>query len=284
MIAPCAKRLLFTGLICVLLCGWGIRSSQAAEALPDATQPSAALLSVASDGSVLVVLELAVRDTAAVTLLLPAGAIALLDESDTLGRLIERYAVPFETSEILEFNGKLDATAIPTLTPYVRSPPAPGKLTQSGSALTVPQAIDGSTYTIRVECAGCTDQWYVPLLQQLPVYAPVVVIGSGVATCAGLWRVQAQPDADIGTGYGPGVVTMMIVENTAAIAPCMIGTEQSAAIRAPVRTVTADGTQTLLRVVFCLVAVLFLSISSFYGALALTKRMHRAVDFRQDKR
>jgi hypothetical protein len=33
-----------------------------------------------------------------------------------------------------------------------------------------------------------------------------------------------------------------------------------------------------------LVAVLFLSISSFYGALALTKRMHRAVDFRQDKR
>jgi hypothetical protein len=36
--------------------------------------------------------------------------------------------------------------------------------------------------------------------------------------------------------------------------------------------------------VFCLVAVLFLSISSFYGAVALTKRMQRAVDFRQDNR
>lgn len=284
MIAPRAKRLLFAGLICVFLWGLGIRSAQAADALPGATQTSAALLSVASDGSVLVVLELSVRDTTAVRLLLPAGAIARRDESDTLGRLIERYAVPLETSEMLEFNGKLDATAIPTLTPYVRSPLAPGRLTQSGATLTLPQAIDGSTVTIRVECTGCTDQWYVPLLQQLPAYAPVVVIGSGVATCAGLWRVQAQPDADIGSGYGPGVVTMMVVENIAGIAPCMIGTEQSAAIHAPVRTVTADGTQTLLRVVFCLVAVLFLSISSFYGALALTKRMHRAVDFRQDNR
>ncbi len=127
MIAPRAKRLLFTGLICVCLWGFGICSAQAAEALPGATQTSAALLSVASDGSVLVVLELSVRDTAAVSLLLPAGAIARLDESDTLGRLIERYAVSLETSEILEFNGKLDATAIPTLTPYVRSPPAPGR-------------------------------------------------------------------------------------------------------------------------------------------------------------
>ena len=284
MIAPRTKKLLFGGLIWVLLWGWGIRTTHAVDALSGAAQPSAAVLSVASDGSVVVVLELSVRDTAAVTLLLPVGAIARIDESDTLGRLIERYAVPLETSEILEFNGQLDATAIPTLTPYVRSTPGAGNLTQSGTMLTLPQARDGTTVTIRVECVGCTDQWYVPLLHQLPVYAPVVVIGSGVATCAGLWRVQAQPDADIGAGYGSRVVTMMIVENTAGIAPCVIGTEQSAALRPPVRTVTADGTQTLLRVVFCLVAVLFLSISSFYGALALTKRMHRAVDFRQDNR
>jgi hypothetical protein len=77
---------------------------------------------------------------------------------------------------------------------------------------------------------------------------------------------------------------MMVVETPAGIARCTFGADQSAAIRTPVRTVTADGTQTLLRVVFCLVAVLFLSISSFYGALALTKRMQRAVDFRPDNR
>lgn len=284
MIAPRAKMLLYAGLIWVLLWGLTIQSTQAAEALSADTQPSAALLSVASDGSVAVVLELPARDTATVTMMLPAGAIARIDESDTLGRLIERYAVPLETTEILEFNGELDATPIPTLTPYMRSTPAAGTLTQAGTTLTLPIASAGSTVTIRVECVGCTDQWYVPLLHQLPVYAPVVVIGSGVATCAGLWRVQAQPDADIGAGYGARVVTLLIVENTASIAPCIISTEQSAALLTPVRTVTADGTQTLLRVVFCLVAVLFLSISSFYGAVALTKRMQRAVDFRQDNR
>jgi hypothetical protein len=284
VIARRFRMVMMAGLLCVGLWGWGTPYTHAADVSAATAQPSAALLSVASDGAAVVVLEFPADDRGAVTIFLPPGAVARLDASDTIGRLIERYAVPLETNEILEFNGELDATAIPTLTPYVRSTPVAGVLTQIGAAVTLPTTPIGATGTIRIECVGCAGEWYVPLLQQLPVYAPVVAVGQGVATCAGLWRVQAQPDADIGSGFPTGVVTMMVVETPAGIARCTFGADQSAAIRTPVRTVTADGTQTLLRVVFCLVAVLFLSISSFYGALALTKRMQRAVDFRPDNR
>jgi hypothetical protein len=63
---------------------------------------------------------------------------------------------------------------------------------------------------------------------------------------------------------------------------CQTGSAQSAEVTAPVRVVIADGTQTLMRLVLCLVGVLLLSVASFYGALALTKRMHSAVGFRRE--
>ncbi len=246
--------------------------------------PQAALLEIQPDGSVMLVVEITAANSEAPMLVLPTGAIAQRDTTDILVNLIERYAVKLETSEVLQFNGVLDATAIPTLTPYARSKPVSGAISQDGSSLRLPVTPVGMSIRMAIRCTGCAADWYRPLLQQLPTYAPVVVIGAGVAHCPGLWRVQANTDVDTGAGRAGEVVTMLSVQNTSLIDRCTITDAKYAAVAAPIRVVTADGTQTLLRVVLCLVVVLLLSISSYYGALALTKRMHSAVGFRPEKR
>jgi hypothetical protein len=276
-----ARLRLFRIGILVLVISAALSLSDHAQAA-DLVAPHAALVDINPDGTVTLLLELHGAVDAPTVLMLPAGASARRDDSTVLGRLLERYLVPLETTEVLEFNGVLDATQIPTLTPYLRATPASGTVNQDGARVDLPAVPPEAVYKLFVECPQCPPGWYVTVLAQLPQYAPVVVLGDGVAECVGMWRVRATRDADIGAGIPARVVSLLSIQDVGAAGMCRTGSAQSAEVTAPVRVVIADGTQTLMRLVLCLVGVLLLSVASFYGALALTKRMHSAVGFRRE--
>ena len=246
--------------------------------------PRVAMLDFGSDGAVTVTIEVGGTEEPNAAVILPDGTIVRRDESGRMGSLLEQLVVPYETSEVLEFRGVLDATQVPTLTPYRRVTPASGNVVQRGTTLELQPASKDSAFMLSITCPQCAAGWYSTVLSQLPAYAPVLVLADGVADCTGLWRVRADRTQAIDATLPARVVTLLTVQDAAAVDVCQIGTAQTAAITAPVRVVIADGTQTLLRVVVCLVGVLLLSVASFYGALALTKRMHSAVGFRRDDR
>jgi hypothetical protein len=266
-------------LVCVIPAAlWSVGHTKAATVVT----PHAALVDIHPNGEVTLMIELHGAAEVQTILTLPAGASAQPVDSDQMGRLLERYVVPFETSEILEFNGVLDATQIPTMTPYLRATPAAGTVNQVGTLVNLPAVSSGAVYTLAVVCPQCANAWYVAVLAQLPQYAPVIILGNGVADCVGMWRVRAARDGDLGAGMPTRVVSLLTIKDAGMVGGCATSAAQSADVAVPVRIVTADGTQTLLRLVLCLVGVLLLSVASFYGALALTKRMHSAVGFRRE--
>ncbi|MFM2308089.1 MAG: hypothetical protein RLY87_209 [Chloroflexota bacterium] len=246
--------------------------------------PHAAMLHIAADGVATMTLEVPGLTEDAARLQFPNGVQVERVASPTLSVLLAALVVPYETSEVLEFNGVLDPTQIPTLTPYTRVTPAAGAVTQSGTDVALEPVATNAVYTLKLTCPGCANEWYTAVLALLPIHTPVLVLGNGVADCGGLWRVRAQSPLGIDGTVTVPVVTLLTVQNTAEIGKCTISDGQSAPLTPPVRLVTVDGTQTLLRLVFCLVVVLLLSVGSFYGAVALTKRMHSAVGFRREDR
>lgn len=246
--------------------------------------PHAAMLDIGAHGDVSMTVEVfgAVDQTS--QLRLPSGVQATQEPSSQMSTLLTALVVPYETSEVLEFNGVLDPTQIPTLTPYRQSSPATASIAQNGTEIALQSAPTDTVYTVKLTCPWCAPEWYVAVLAQLPIHAPVLVLGNGVAACDGLWRVRAQSTQEFDNSAPARVVTLLTVQTASEIGRCTTTSAQTAEVTAPVRTVTVDGTQTLMRLVFCLVVVLLLSVGSFYGAIALTKRMHSAVGFRREDR
>lgn len=241
--------------------------------------PFAALLTYPTQGQPVVSLVFH-PGAAPQAIALPAGVSAVTqpDAAMLLADALTQYPFDVTDSAVLRFDGNLEPTAIPTITPVRYDGVAAQPLDAAGAALVVPAGDRTATVVLSVACAGaCASDWYAPLLARLPAHAPVVVIAAQTAACAGLWQVRAAAQTN-------QVVTILTTMPDRAVGACSFSAVLPAAVTPPTRVVTADGTITLLRVVFCLVAVLLLSVSSFYGALALTKRMHAAVGFRPEER
>lgn len=209
---------------------------------------------------------------------LPTG-VTVVDRPDAgalLADWLVRVPVLVTDQEVLRFAGNLEPTAIPTLTPVTIGTTA----AVPAGADALPAVADDLQQVVSLACTGqCRADWYRTMLAALPAYAPIVVVADQAVACAGMWTVSTSTAASDGA-----TVTILTTVPGQLPGACSTGAPLTTAVSAPVRTVEIDGTVTLLRIVFCLVAVLFLSIGSFYGALALTKRMHAAVGFRKDDR
>lgn len=244
-------------------------------------QPRSALLDVTNPTETVLSLAFAMTDVPQ-TFLVPAGV--SVSDGTAAAALFSQYATQYPLSvtdaSLLRFGGNLEPTAIPTITPFALGALAAdaGSANPAGAQITLPAGAAGAHVVWSFRCAvTCAADWYVGLLRRLPAYAPVYAIGQAALTCPGLATVQAVQAPQ-------HVVTVLSTLEQPPLGVCQALPALPTAVTPPVRTITVDGTMTLLRLVFCLIAVLLLSIGSFYGALALTKRMHAAVGFRPEDR
>lgn len=216
----------------------------------------------------------------------PAGAQVQMIDDSPLPDVVSDLMVPSKTRRLLRFDGKPTAAPAPTLTPYVRGTTGPAPVVEFSNQTVVIAPVDRLNTQHRfaeVTCATCDATWILALVNQLPMYAPIVVFADGVVDWPDLWRIQALPVAETTVPALGSVVTLF--ERTAdvsALPTVALGMRVSA--QPPERFVEADGRTQLLRFTVCLVGVLLCSLAGFYLAVAVMRRMHAAVGYRPEDR
>ena len=168
------------------------------------------------------------------------------------------------------------------MTPYVPRTVAEVTVLPPNRVQTAPQDV-GSRF-VAVACATCPPRWEVALLNQLPAYAPMVIFAPGAVQLHGAWLIHIMPvsDAEL-PALGDVVHLFARLPDQRIEAPTWQSGRVVAATYPLERRVEVDGRVTLIRIVFCLVAVLFCSIASFYMAMAVMRRMHAAVGYKPEQ-
>ncbi len=252
------------------------------QAAPHMAIPQAAMLVIAADDTRRLTLDLGDARAPEETLDIPAGAVLTPRMDAPLPALVQQLIVPSTTQNYLLFKGEPTATPAPTQTPYV--PRAGASFTvQPPNRVQTEMSALGARF-VDVTCATCQPGWEVSLLNQLPVHAPIVVYAPGAVQMNGAWLIHIMPvsDADM---LQLGAVAHLFerLPDQQIAAPTWRNGRVSEATYPPKRRVEVDGRATLARIVFCLVAVLFCSLASFYMALAVMRRMHAAVGYKPEQ-
>jgi hypothetical protein len=127
--------------------------------------------------------------------------------------------------------------------------------------------------------------WPTDFLNMLPPYAPIVVYAPGAVQLSGAALIQILPVTSKSSVPALGDVVHLFerLPDAQLASPTWRTGTVSAATYPPKRMVEVDGRMTLLRVVLCLVAVLFSSIASFYLSMAVLRRMHAAVGYKPEQ-
>lgn len=207
-----------------------------------------------------------------------------LDASPLPG-LVQSLQRPAVRDEYLLLNGEPTPQPQPTSTPYVPRSAIPFMLGDvNADAVDVHIPADSSSTGhrfVEVTCVECPSDWAQQVLSQLPDAAPIVVVAPFVAQMDGAWRISATAVTTEGRIDQMADARATLFER---LASQPIGNVEMTAQRemrdSPrVEYDYIDGRSRLLRVVICLVAVLFLSVSSFYLSIAVMRRMHAAVGY-----
>jgi hypothetical protein len=185
----------------------------------------------------------------------------------------------------LQLNGEPTPQPVPTLTPYVRRESVPfmiGERTTDSAAVVIPADVSSSGHRfVELTCATCASGWEQLILAQLPDRAPIVVVAPTVAQIDGAWRIKAQPVNMSGelADDAEARATLFVRQKDRPVGGVELTEMRQIADTPFVQFNYVDGRPRLLRVVLCLVVVLFMSVSSFYLSIAVMRRMHAAVGY-----
>lgn len=246
-------------------------------------QPQAALIVIAPDDSRSLVIDLGDARNDIEQLALPPAVHARALPDSPLPRIVAQLMVPSISTRYLLLKGEATATPAPTQTPYVPRPMAQFTL-QDAMVLTSKDAALGARF-VQLTCAQCDPTWPTDILNMLPPYAPIVVYAPGAVQLSGAALIQILPVTSKSSVPALGDVVHLFerLPDAQLASPTWRTGTVSAATYPPKRMVEVDGRMTLLRVVLCLVAVLFSSIASFYLSMAVLRRMHAAVGYKPEQ-
>lgn len=247
--------------------------------------PVAALVFVADDASVTVHVDLG--DAGAMVqqwAVMSAVTMRTLADSP-LPTLVDALQLPMQSKDYLLLNGEPTPQPVPTLTPYALRQSVPFMITErtaDTATVVIPADISSSGHRfVELTCMTCTPGWEQVVLAQLPDLAPIVVIAPSVAQIDGAWRVKAQPVRMSGelADDAEARATLFVRQKDRPVSSVIL-TDMRQIAEMPFEQFNyVDGRPRLLRVVICLVAVLFMSVSSFYLSIAVMRRMHAAVGY-----
>ena len=265
---------------------WGMVSTHAAASDP-LIVPQAALVVIGADDTRTLVVDLGMATSFRETWELPLPVQATVLDSSPLPLVVQQLMLPTNNRNLLIFNGAATATPAPTTTPYVPNPVVPfmlGEHVDNRIVINNPADAGGYHRFVQLTCANCASGWELAVLNQLPVYAPIVVYANGRVEMAGAWLIRVQPvnDTDL-----PALATVAHLFERLPDSPITGLTWRKGTSKAesfpPERFVEVDGRQKLGRVLVCLMGVLFCSLASFYIGVAVMKRMHAAVGYRPEQ-
>ena len=268
----------------VVMLGWALYATMPQTyAQSPAVQPQAALVVIAPDDSRSLVIDVGDARTEREQLVLPPAVHAGAVPDSPLPRIVAELMLPSTPARYLLFNGEATATPAPTQTPYVPRPVAQYTL-QDSILLTTNDAAPGARF-VQLTCAQCAPTWTTDILNTLPAYAPIVVYAPGAVQLSGAALIHVLPVTSNSGVPALGDVVHLFerLPNQQLASPTWRAGTVSAATFPPKRMVEVDGRMTLLRVVLCLVAVLFSSIASFYMSMAVLRRMHAAVGYKPEQ-
>lgn len=252
------------------------------QAAPQVITPHAAMLVIAADDTRRLTLDLGDARASEETLDIPAGAVLTPRTESPLPAIVAQLMVPATTQNYLLFKGEPTATPAPTQTPYV--PRVVAQITvQPPNRIQTTLAAAGARF-VDVSCDTCQSGWEQALLNQLPAHAPIVIYAPGAVQMNGAWLIHVTPVTGTDMpALGDVVQLFARLPDQQIEAPTWRSGRVVAATYPPERRVEVDGRATLARIVFCLVAVLFCSLASFYMALAVMRRMHAAVGYKPEQ-
>lgn len=244
--------------------------------------PRAAMVLIASDNNRQIVLDVGDAQGAVETLVLPAQVQAEVLTNSPLPTIVQQLMVPTTTQNFLLFKGEPTATPAPTMTPYVPRARADVRILP-GNQLETDMHHPGARF-VSLTCTKCAPDWELSVLNQLPDYAPIVVYAPGRVQLPGAWliHIKSVPGSSLPT-FGNVVHLFERLPDQELSALSWRSGRVNDATYPPERLIQVDGRMTLMRIAFCMVAVLFCSIASFYLALAVMRRMHAAVGYKPEQ-
>lgn len=251
----------------------------------ESVAPVAALVFVADDASITIHVDLG--DAGALMQQWQISSeVSLRTLSDSpLPILVDALQLPVRTKDYLLLNGEPTPQPMPTVTPYARRESMPFMLTErtaDTATVVIPADISSRGHRfVELTCVTCAPGWEQVVLAQLPDQAPIVVVAPFVAQIDGAWRIKAQPVRMNGelSDDAEARATLFVRQNDRPVSGVTL-TDMRQIADTPIEQFTyVDGRSRLLRVVLCLVAVLFMSVSSFYLSIAVMRRMHAAVGY-----
>ena len=249
-------------------------------------QPQALMIIVEANQQLRVHVDLGMARSMQEQWQVPLGSQVVDVPTSPLPRVVEALMLPVNQRRLLRFDGKPTQTPAPTATAYVLRDSQPFMLRQVGNQVTVliPADSSGMHRFVELTCAECPDDWVLPLVNQLPEEAPVVVFAPGTSEWPGLWRIQSK--AVDGGDLPPLAAAVTLFERTADPVTAMVSWQSTVTEikQAPERFREVDGRTQLLRITLCLVGVLLCSLAGFYLAVAVMRRMYAAVGYRPDDR
>ncbi len=249
-------------------------------------RPQAVMIIVEADQQFRVQVDLGSARSVQEQWLAPLGSQVVSVPISPLPSVVEALMLPANQRRMLRFDGKPTQTPAPTATAYALRDVQPFMLTQSGDqvAVVIPADSGGMHRFVELTCAGCASDWVLPLVNQLPVQAPVVVFAPGTSDWPGLWRIQSMAVAESDLPALAAAVTLFERTDDVVTAPVRWQSTVVAVKQAPERFREVDGRTQLLRITLCLVGVLLCSLAGFYLSIAVMRRMHAAVGYRPDDR
>ncbi len=271
-------RVLVIGLLCAVCVYHNPQPVGAA----GTAQPQAAMLIIASDDTRQLIIDVGDARADRETLNLPAVVRARPLSESPLPALVQQFMVPTVTQKYLLLKGEPTATPAPTATPYLPRQTASFRI-QAPNTLDTPAGQAGARF-VELTCPQCPPAWESSILAQLPAYAPIIVYAPGAVTLPGAWLIHIQPvDTPALPPLGRVVHLFERLPDEALAQATWRAGDVAPATYPARRMLQVDGRMTLLRIVFCLVAVLFSSIASFYLSMAVLRRMHAAVGYKPEK-
>jgi hypothetical protein len=249
------------------------------------TRAVAVLALIGDDGAMTLHVDLGNADAMTQPWPVPTGAQIRELADSPLPVMVETMQLPVRSKDYLLLNGEPTPVPMPTLTPYIRRDIVPFMLGERSAdvvQVVIPADVNSNGHRfVEVSCLQCDAGWEQFVLAQLPADAPIVVVAPFIAEIAGAWRIKAQPATADGRFDAGAMYRATLFERQSA-------TPVGAIMRTDLRQVSDThrekfryiyGRSRLLRVVLCLVAVLFMSVSSFYLSIAVMRRMHAAVGY-----
>jgi len=278
----------FFAILCAVFIAvqWGISSTHATDSDP-LIVPQAALVVIGADDTRSLVVDLGMATSARETWELPLTVQATVIDSSPLPLVVQQLMLPTNNRNLLIFSGAATATPAATATAYVPNPVMPfmlGEHVDNRIVINNPADAGGHHRFVQLTCANCASGWELTVLNQLPVYAPIVVYANGRVEMPGAWLIRVQPVSDTNL---PALATVANLFERLPNSPITALTWRNGATPAqsfpPERFIEVDGRQKMGRVLVCLVGVLFCSLASFYIGVAVMKRMHAAVGYRPEQ-